>query len=194
MISIGNTIVSEELIKQKFCCHLLACKGECCVQGDSGAPLEEEEVSYIEQDIDAIKPYMRPEGVAAVEANGVFTVDEDGDLVTTLIKGEECAFVYFEGKTALCAIEKAHKEGKTDFLKPISCHLYPIRITKYSSFEALNYHRWPVCASAVAHGQQIDLAVYKFLKEPLIRHFGADWYRQLEEEVDSGRYDELLNR
>ncbi len=194
MISIGKSIISEEVITKKFCCQLQACKGECCVQGDSGAPLEEEEVGLIEQDLEVIKPYMRPEGVKAIEQQGVFTVDEDGDLVTTLIKGEECAFVYFEKGIAFCAIEKAHKEGKTDFYKPISCHLYPIRITKYSNFEAVNYHKWGVCCDAVVYGEKIGLEVYKFLKEPLIRYYGEKWYHQLEEEVASGRYDAILNR
>lgn len=194
MISIGNSIISEEVITKKFCCNLLACKGECCVEGDSGAPLQTEEVGIIEANIEAIKPFMRAEGIEAVEQEGVFEVDEDGDLVTTLVKGAECAFVYFEKGMALCAIEKAYKEGKTNFYKPISCHLYPIRITKYSDFEAVNYHKWSVCADAVVKGNQKGIEVYKFLKEPLIRYYGKEWYAQLETEIASGRYNELLDR
>ena len=168
--------------------------GECCVQGDSGAPLEEEEIGIIEDFLDEILPYMTPDGKLAVKLKGVFDYDEDGEFVTTLVDGKECAFVYFENDIALCAIEKAYREGKIDYFKPISCHLYPIRITKYSEFEAINYHKWDICQLALIKGKEENMPIYKYLKEPLIRKYGKDWYQQLEIEVNSGRYDEILKR
>lgn len=194
MISIGKTIISEEVVKKQFSCDLNACHGECCVQGDSGAPLEEEEIGIIEDNLDEIRPYMTKSGKAAVRKNGVFDYDSDGDFVTTLVKGQECAFVYFEGEIALCAIEKAYREGKISYYKPISCHLYPIRISQYKGFEAINYHKWEICDLALLKGKKEQTAIYEFLKEPLIRKYGKDWYNQLDEEVKSGRYDEILNR
>ncbi|MCK5775187.1 MAG: DUF3109 family protein [Bacteroidales bacterium] len=194
MISIGKTIVSEEVINKQFSCNLSKCYGECCVQGDSGAPLEEEEISIIEDLLDDIIPYMTKEGIEVAKLKGVFDYDEDGDYVTTLVEGKECAFVYFEKNVALCAIEKAYLEGIIKYRKPISCHLYPIRITKYADFEAINYHKWDICDLALIQGKQDKIPLYKYLKEPLIRKYGKDWYHILEQEVDSGKYDEILKR
>lgn len=194
MISIGKTIVSEEVIKKQFSCDLNACHGECCVQGDSGAPLEEEEIGMIEDYLDDIKPYMTKSGKAAVRKNGVFDYDSDGELVTTLVNGQECAFVYFENEISFCAIEKAYREGKIDYFKPISCHLYPIRITKFEGFEAINYHQWDICDLALLKGKKEKVALYEFVKEPLIRKYGKEWYDLLVKEVKSGIYDEILNR
>ena len=194
MISIEKTIVSEEVINKQFSCNLSKCYGECCVQGDSGAPLEEEEISIIEDLLDDIIPYMTKEGIEVAKLKGVFDYDEDGDYVTTLVEGKECAFVYFENNVALCAIEKAYLEGVIKYRKPISCHLYPIRITKYADFEAINYHKWEICDLALIQGKQDKIPLYKYLKEPLIRKYGKKWYRILEQEVDSGKYDEILKR
>jgi hypothetical protein len=194
MISIGNTIVSEEVIKKQFSCDLHACHGECCVQGDSGAPLEEEEISIIEDLLDDIEPFMTEAGKEVVRLKGVFDYDEDGDFVTTLVNDRECAFVYFENDIALCAIEKAYREGKINYYKPISCHLYPIRISKYSGFEAINYHKWEICDLALLKGKKEKVALYEYVKEPLIRKYGAEWYEKLVQEVNSGLYDEVLNR
>ncbi|NOR86071.1 MAG: DUF3109 family protein [Bacteroidales bacterium] len=194
MISIGKTIISEEVIKKQFSCDLNACYGECCVQGDSGAPLEEDEIGVLEDALDEILPYMTPAGKEVAQLKGVFDYDEDGDFVTTLVEEKECAFVYFENNIALCAIEKAYREGKISFIKPISCHLYPIRISKYSDFEAINYHRWNICDLALLKGKKEQTALYKFVKEPLIRKYGEKWFQTLEEEIESGRYDEILER
>lgn len=194
MISIGKTIVSEEVIKKQFSCDLKACHGECCVQGDSGAPLEEEEIGIIEDYLEDIKPYMTKAGKKAVRKNGVFDYDSDGEFVTTLVDGQECAFVYFENEIALCAIEKAYREGKIDYIKPISCHLYPIRISKFKDFEAVNYHKWQICDLALLKGKKEQTALYEFVKDPLIRKYGKDWFNQLDKEVKSGVYDEILNR
>lgn len=188
MIAIDNTIVSEHLLEKKFVCDLNACKGECCVAGDSGAPLELEEISIMEDLLDKVKPYLPKDGLKAIEKQGVFVIDEDGDYTTPLVKGKHCAFTYFEndGSTSLttgiakCAIEKAYYAGDITWKKPVSCHLYPVRITKYKDYDAVNFHSWEVCKPACECGAKLDVPVYKFLREPLIRKYGEDWYKQLE--------------
>ncbi len=181
LLEIQDKIVSLDLFEKKFVCDLSACKGACCIEGDSGAPLTFEEVSIIEDNLEAIKPYMRQEGLDAVDETGVFYMDWDNEPVTTLVNEKECAFVAFDEKgTALCAIEQAHKDGKLDFKKPISCHLYPIRAKKFKEFEALNYNTWDICSPACACGEQLDVKVYKFLREPLIRAYGEEFYQELE--------------
>ncbi len=194
MISIGNTIISEEVIKKQFSCDLSKCHGDCCVEGDAGAPLDVDEISQLEDFIDEIYPFMNEKGKAVVKKNGVFDYDIDGELVTPLVNDRECAFVYFENKIALCAIEKAYRENKIPNIKPISCSLYPIRITEYKGFEAVNYSHWDICDLARVKGKKEKVAVYEFLKEPLIRKYGEAWYATLIEEIESGRYDEVLNR
>ena len=185
MIIIDNVIVTDEFLNARFCCQLARCKGECCVAGDAGAPLEPEEVGVIEENIEEIKPYMRPEGIEAVEQNDVYDYDDEGNMVTQLVNNEECAFVYFhENGTALCAIEKAYNEGKIDFWKPISCHLYPIRLVEKDGFIYINYHEWSVCVPAKRHGEKEGIALYKFLRQPLIRRFGEDWYNRLIEQIN----------
>lgn len=179
MVIVDNVIVTDEFINARFCCHLARCKGECCIAGDAGAPLEPDEVGLIEEYLEEIKPYMRPEGIEAVENNDVYDYDEKGALVTRLINDEECAFVYFhENGTALCAIEKAYLEGKIDFWKPISCHLYPIRLVEQNGFIHIMYHEWSVCVPAKRKGEKEGIPLYKFLKVPLIRRFGEDWYER----------------
>jgi len=183
MITIDNTIISDELIEKKFVCDLKKCKGECCVEGDEGAPLEEEEISIIEDYIDLIKPYMTEQGRKVVEKTGVFDYGADGDFVTPLVNDCECAFTILKDGIAFCAIEKAFLEKKINFQKPISCHLYPVRIKKYKDFEAVNYHQWHVCNPATKLGEKLGVPVYKFLKEPLIRKYGKQWYQKLKEEA-----------
>jgi hypothetical protein len=182
MIQIDNALLSEDLFSKKFVCDLSACKGACCVEGDSGAPLEPEEVGMLEDALDAIKPYMRQEGIDRVEETGVFTIDIDGEYVTPLVNDEECAFVSFDDNgTAKCSIEQAHRDGKTDFLKPISCHLYPIRLTQLKDYIALNYHHWPICDPARSCGAKLDVKVFRFLKEPITRKFGKEFFEKLVE-------------
>ena len=153
LVEIGDKVVSTQLFERKFVCDLNACKGACCIEGDAGAPLTIEEVSIIEDDLEHLTPYMRKEGVEAVEKQGVFYIDQDNEPVTTLVNNAECAFVYFdENGSTKCAIERAHLEGKTDFKKPISCHLYPIRVKKFNAFTALNYDQWDICNPACACG------------------------------------------
>lgn len=150
------------------------------MEGDAGAPLEEEEISILEDSIDYIYPYMREESVREIERNGVFDFDEYGHYVTPLVNGKECAFVVFNDEgIALCAIENAWKEGKTTFRKPISCHLYPIRLSRYKDFEAVNYHQWYICSPATEYGKKLKVPVYEFLKEALIRKYGERYFEQL---------------
>jgi hypothetical protein len=182
MIAIDKTLISEDLLERKFVCDLNACKGQCCVSGESGAPLDEDELPVLESILDKVKPYMVKKGIRAIEKQGPYVVDSDGDYTTTLVsEGAECAFVYFDDAgIAKCAIEKAYYEGAITWKKPISCHLYPVRVSKYKQYDAVNYHRWEVCKPACECGKKLDVPVYRFLKEPLIRRFGEHWYRELE--------------
>jgi len=183
MIAIDKTLISEDLFDKKFVCDLNACKGACCVAGDSGAPLDKDELPLLDAVLEKVKPYMVKKGIKAVEKFGTYVVDSDGDYTTTLVSdGAECAFVFFDkNKIAKCAIEQAYAEGKIAWQKPISCHLYPIRITKTKSYDAVNYSKWDVCKPACACGEKLDVPVYKFLKAPLIRKYGKGWYKQLEQ-------------
>ena len=185
MLQIGKTIVSDDILDRDFVCNLSACKGECCVAGAAGAPVTDDERAILEREYENVKPYLRPEGIASIEQQGTW-IDRDGEYETPLVQGEECAYVIFDEKnTALCGIEAAYRAGKTDFYKPVSCHLYPIRVTEYSSFTALNYHRWPICNPACSLGKELQVPIYKFLKESLTRHFGEGWYAKLEAIAES---------
>jgi hypothetical protein len=179
MLQIQGSLISLDVIEKKFCCDLSKCKGACCIEGDSGAPLSDEETAIIEEEYEYFKAYMRPEGVESVEQQGTWVIDVENDKVTPLINGKECVYVIFEEGIAKCAIEKAFFENKTSFRKPISCHLYPIRTKKYRDFEAVNYYEWHICQPALIHGQETGLYVYKFLKDPLTRKFGKEWYKEL---------------
>lgn len=180
MFELGKTVVSEEILENHFLCDLNACKGACCVDGQAGAPLEVEETEILKGLFHKIKPYLRAEGVAAIEAQGTFVKGEDGDWETPLVDKKECAYVVYEKGIALCGIEKAHNDGAVDWKKPISCHLYPVRIREYSMLTAVNYHRWEICDPACALGEKQQLPIYQFVKEALIRKFGSDWYADLE--------------
>ena len=181
LLEVKDKVVSTQLFEKKFVCDLNACKGACCVEGDAGAPLTIEEVDILEEELDKIKPYMRPEGIAAVEETGVFYMDQENVPVTTLVNEKECAFVYFDEKgITKCAVEQAYIDGKTSFKKPISCHLYPIRVAKLNDFEALNFNQWDICAPACSCGEDLNVPVYRFLKEPIIRAFGEAFYKELE--------------
>lgn len=180
MIVIDDCVISDDIINEKFCCHLDKCKGICCVLGDAGAPLLEEELSILDDIYCKIKPYLRSAGISAIENIGKYDIDTDGEYVTPLINGKECAYViYDENKTAQCAIEKAYSDGKINFPKPLSCHLYPIRITHHNNFTAINYHRWDVCKEACLLGMEKQISVFEFLEKPLVRKFGRKWYEAL---------------
>lgn len=180
MIAVGETLISEDLIEKKFVCDLNACKGACCVEGESGAPLEETEPEILDRIYTKVKPYIPADGIEAIEKQGRHVIDSDGDRVTPLVKGKHCAYTYFEGGQAKCAIEKAFKEGKTDFQKPVSCHLYPVRVEKTKVYDSVNYHRWAICKPACKLGEDLKVPVYRFVKDGLIRKFGAAWYAEME--------------
>jgi len=180
VIEIGKTIVSRELIEEKFVCDLQKCKGMCCVEGDSGAPLEKKEIQTLEKELNKILPYLRDEGRKVIEEQGVYVIDWDSDFVTPLVNKKECAYAIFEGEIAQCGIEKAHNDGVTTFRKPISCFLYPVRVQKLKRFDAVNYDKWDICKPAIALGKELNTPVFKFLKEPLSQKYGQEWYEQVE--------------
>ena len=176
MLVVDHTILPEALFSQCFCCDLQRCGGACCIEGDAGAPLEEEEVGVLEDLLPDILPFMTEVGREVVERNGVFDYDMDGCLVTPLVNDRECAFMYEEEGCALCAIEKAFLERRIPFRKPVSCHLYPIRIERKNWYDVLQYHRWDICEPARACGTGKGLLLIDYLKEPLVRKYGEEWY------------------
>lgn len=180
MFQIQDTLVSLDLAEEFFCCDLSKCLGACCIEGDAGAPVTPDEVEKIKESLPAIEADMLPRALEEVRRNGVAYTDEEGDLVTTLLDGRNCAFTcYGPGGVCLCALEKARREGRTSWLKPASCALYPLRLTEYPSFTAVNYHRWNICRDAVANGRRLGIRLYQFLEQPLTERFGAEWYAEL---------------
>lgn len=180
MLEIQNTLVSLDLVERFFCCDLDSCLGQCCIEGDAGAPITEEEKKKIEQILPEIYNDLLPAAQREIDENGVAYVDEEGDLVTSIVEGRNCVFTCYEaGGMCHCAIEKAYREGRIDFIKPISCALYPVRIKEYDKFTAVNYHRWKICGCAEVLGRARGLRVYQFLKGPLTRRFGEEWYAEL---------------
>lgn len=179
MFQIQDTLVSLDLAEEFFCCDLSKCLGACCIEGDAGAPVTPAEVEKIKESLPAIEADMLPRALEEVRRNGVAYTDEEGDLVTTLLDGRNCAFTcYGPGGVCLCALEKARREGRTSWLKPASCALYPLRLTEYPSFTAVNYHRWNICRDAVANGRRLGIRLYQFLEQPLTERFGAEWYAE----------------
>jgi hypothetical protein len=182
MILLENTIVSEDILEKNFICNLAACKGACCIEGDSGAPITQDELEILESELENIKPYLTAVSLEAIKTQNFWEKDTDGDLVTTCLPTGECNFsLRDEAGMLKCGIEQAYRDGKASIQKPLSCHLYPIRISNVGEFEALNYHRWDICKPACKLGEEHQVAVYQFLKEPLIRKFGADWHNELDE-------------
>jgi Protein of unknown function (DUF3109). len=181
IVEIGDVLISEEVILEYFACDYPVCKGQCCIIGESGAPLKEEELEPIEANYDVFSPLMRPEGRQAVEEKGFFEIDRDGDLVTPLVPGsEECAFCLFENGNCFCSMERQYFAGACSFRKPISCQLYPIRVKELGAGRlGLNLHRWDICRCAFEKGRREGIRVYQFLKEPLVRAFGEEFYEAL---------------
>ncbi|WP_068596725.1 DUF3109 family protein [Vaginella massiliensis] len=180
MFQIGKTLVSEELLSEEFVCNLSKCKGICCVEGDAGAPLDDDELDILDDIYEDVKPFLRQEGIESIEQQGKYTIDEDGDWTTPLVNGKECAYLIFDDKGySKCGIEKAYDAGAIDYKKPISCHLYPVRVKKYSNFTAVNYHVWNICSDACTLGKELKINVATFTKDALIRKFGEDWYDEL---------------
>lgn len=182
---IDNVLLTTEILTERFCCDLDACKGECCVEGDAGAPVTLDEVAAIEESLDVVWDDLNASAQTVIDKQGVAYTDQEGDLVTSIVGGKDCVFTCHENGCCFCALEKAYRAGKADFCKPISCALYPIREVRLKNgLIGLNYHRWDVCKDAVKKGKEFDLPVYKFLKEPLTRRFGAAWYEALEEAAE----------
>ncbi|MEO0896179.1 MAG: DUF3109 family protein [Bacteroidota bacterium] len=186
LIQIEDKLVSGELSEEMFACDIAACKGACCVEGDVGAPLEEEELSILEKIYPKVKPYLRKEGIRSIDQLGTWIKDWTGGLSTPLVNHQECAYVTFSDEgVALCGIEQAYEAGDIDFKKPISCHLYPIRVQKYEEFEALMYDRWDICSAACVKGKVEGVKVYEFTKDALVRAYGEDFWNQLDFVVKS---------
>lgn len=180
ILDIDDVLVSSDIITEHFCCDLDACKGICCVEGDAGAPVTLEEIAGIEDSLDSVWNDMTAQAQAVVDKQGVAYNDCDGELVTSIVGGKNCVFTCYEHDCCLCALERAHRSGKTDFVKPISCALYPIREKRFANGTvALNYHRWDVCQPAVKKGRELSLPIYRFLEGPLTRRFGKEWYDSL---------------
>ncbi|HMP99155.1 MAG TPA: DUF3109 family protein [Cyclobacteriaceae bacterium] len=191
MIKIDNVILSDDIKEQFFVCDLEKCKGACCVEGEWGAPLEADELPILDEILEDVKPYLTKAGLKAIAKHGPYILDGDNEYSTTTIGGKECAFAYYDDRGILkCGIEKAHQEGKVDFKKPISCHLYPIRITKYDNYDAVNYHRWHICSPACTLGEALKVPLYVFLKDSLIRKYGRTWYNKLVKVIEQGSSDE----
>jgi len=181
MFQLDKTIVSEEIFANDFVCNLEACKGACCIDGEAGAPLEDAETEILVDIYDAVKPFLRVEGIAAIEREGAFVKGEDGEWETPLVNQSECAYTIFTDQgIAKCGLEAAYNAGATLWKKPVSCHLYPVRIREYTEFTAVNYHKWQICDAACSLGTELQVPIYKFVKEALIRKFGAEWYQKLE--------------
>ncbi len=181
MLQIQDTLVSLDLIEEFFCCDLDRCLGECCIEGDAGAPITLEEAEKLRENMHLIRPLLTPAAQRVIDEQGPVYFDSEGDLVTSIVEGRDCVFTtYAPGGKCLCALEAASRAGKLPPLKPISCHLYPVRLKDYGGFTAVNYHRWKICKSAVSCGRTRGLRVYEFLKEPLIRRFGQEWYDELD--------------
>lgn len=180
MIEIDDKILSIDLFEKHFVCDIANCFGECCIEGDSGAPLTLEEVEEVKKSFQIVKKYLEPKYLQIIENEGLFIIDEDGDHVTPCYKNNECVYTVFENNIAKCAFEIAYEKGEIGFKKPISCHLYPIRITKYNKFEAINYEKRKICKAARIKGTKLQVPVYKFLKEPLTRLYGEEWYKKVE--------------
>ena len=189
MILVGNVVLSDDIKENFFVCDLEACKGACCVEGDSGAPLDDDETKILEEIYPLVKDYITEEGRQVIEAQGTWVIDSDGDKVTpTLGANRECAYALYDVRGILkCGIEQAYLDGKTSWKKPISCHLYPIRLTKYDQYDALNYNRWHICDPACQLGKSLQVPLYAFLKDALVRKYGEAWYEELIEDIEGSK-------
>ena len=180
IIQVGDVLISSDLLTEYFCCDYEKCKGVCCVEGDAGAPVTLDEIAGIEEAIDTVWGDLCASAQAVIDKQGVAYTDQEGDLVTSIVHGKDCVFTCYDGDNCLCALEKAYRQGKTRFCKPVSCSLYPIREKNFGNgVIGLNYNRWDICRDAVKKGKDLNLPLYQFLKEPLIRRFGEDWYQEL---------------
>ena len=195
MFQLKNTIVSEDILDEQFACNLSLCKGQCCIEGEAGAPVEDAEREILDAIFPLIKDLLTPEGVKAIEEQGTYTTNIRGEHETTLIDGEACAYsIIDEQGIAGCGIEKAYIEKRIDFRKPISCHLYPIRVTEYKTLTAVNYHVWDICSTACTLGKERKIPVFRFAREALIRKFGQKWYDELDKMAREYYSEKIKNR
>lgn len=193
ILQVGDVLVSPDIFTEYFCCDIDQCHGICCVEGSDGAPLELDEIGAIEASLDTVWPLLSASAQSVIDQQGVAYADRDGELVTSIVAGRDCVFTCYEGRTCLCALEKVFREGKIKFQKPISCALYPIREKKFGGgIVGLNYNKWSICEGARIKGRQLKLPLYKFLREPLIRRFGTDWYKELLEVANELRHQGLI--
>ena len=184
MIPIGDTLISQDLTERYFCCDLQQCKGACCIEGDAGAPLEKGEFEILRKILPAVWDDLSPEAKKVINRQGVGYIDPENDIVTSIVDGKNCVFTCYDASgICKCAIEKACREGRTDFMKPVSCRLYPVRVKRYKDYQAVNYHRYKTCRNAEANGEQKRILLYQFLREPLIFKFGEEWYHALDHYV-----------
>ncbi len=191
MLEIQDKIVSLDVLEVMFACDYQQCKGICCIEGDSGAPLSEGEAELLRRYLPEVRHLLSERALAVIDAQGVSYIDQEGDEVTSIVDGQDCVFTtYDEAGNCLCAYEKMYYAGKIDWIKPLSCQLYPIRLTRYKDFTAVNYHKWSVCRPALKRGRREGVRVYEFLKAPLVRAFGAEWYAQLEEAAGALRAEQ----
>ena len=194
ILQVGNVLVSPDIFTEKFCCDLDACKGQCCVEGDAGAPVTMDEIGEIENVLDNVWDEMSASAQSVVDKQGVAYTDSEGDLVTSIVQGKDCVFTCYEKGTCLCSLERAFRQGKTKFVKPISCALYPVREKSFGNhLYGINYHRWNICKDAVKKGRELNLPLYKFLKGPLTRRFGAECYKELLQIADQLRKDGYID-
>ncbi|MDR1499628.1 MAG: DUF3109 family protein [Tannerellaceae bacterium] len=180
MLKIGDTLVSLDLLERQFACDIAVCRGACCVEGDAGAPLDDDELHALREVLPVVWDDLAPEAREVISKQGVAYMDEEGDMVTSIVNGKDCVFTRYDSGVCGCAIEKAWSEGRTDFRKPISCHLYPVRVKSYGTYRAVNYNRWHICRPAEALGRRENMPLYRFIKEALIRKFGKAWYEELD--------------
>ena len=196
MLMVGDVVVHTDILTEYFCCDLEACHGRCCIEGDAGAPVTLDEVALLEESLDTVWPRLTAQAQSVIDRQGVSYVDREGELVTSIVGGRDCAFAVestpHEGGCTLCALECAYREGLSRWKKPISCSLYPIREKKLGAFVGLSYHRWDICRDAVRRGTELKLPLYRFLREPLIERFGQAWYEELETAVGEMQAQGLL--
>ena len=188
ILDVGGILISSDILTERFCCDYEKCKGICCVEGDAGAPVTLDEIAGIEDALDTVWRDLSAQAQSVIDRQGVAYKDQEGDLVTSIVRGKDCVFTCYDGDSCLCALEKAFRAGKTSFCKPVSCALYPIRVKEFGNgVVGLNYNRWKICEDAIKKGQALDLPLYRFLKEPLIRRFGEAWYQELCDVADELR-------
>ena len=188
ILDVGGILISSDILTERFCCDYEKCKGICCVEGDAGAPVTLDEIAGIEDALDTVWQDLSAQAQSVIDRQGVAYTDQEGDLVTSIVRGKDCVFTCYDGDSCLCALEKAFRAGKTSFCKPVSCALYPIRVKEFGNgVVGLNYNRWKICEDAIKKGQALDLPLYRFLKEPLIHRFGEAWYQELCDVADELR-------